>query len=190
MNQSAAVIGSPQYDKSLLKSVGENVFISANAEIRRPQLISVGHYTAIDSNVYITTGAEIGDYVHLSPFSSIIGGATGMLYMDHFSGMAAGCRIICASDEHLGHGLTNPTVPLAFRDNVLVAPVRFEKFATIGSNVVIMPGVTLGEGCVVGANSLVTKSLEPWTIYVGSPARPLKVRPRERMLAFAAEMGY
>ena len=186
----AATIGSPQYDKTLLKSVGEDVFVSANVEFRRPQLISVGSHTAIDSNVYITTGAEIGDYVHISPFSSIIGGAAGMLYMDHFSGMAAGCRIICASDEHMGFGLTNPTVPLAYRDNVTIAPVRFEKFATIGSNVVIMPGVILGEGCVVGANSLVNKNLEPWTIYVGSPARPLKIRPRERMLAFAAEMGY
>ena len=190
MANSSPPLDSPQYDKTLLKSVGKDVFISANVEIRRPQLITIGNYTAIDSNVYITTGAEIGDYVHISPFTSIIGGATAMLYMDHFAGMAAGCRIICASDEHLGHGLTNPTVPLQYRDNVTIAPVRFEKFATIGSNVSIMPGVTLGEGCVVGANSLVNRNLEPWTIYVGSPARPLKVRPRERMLAFAAEMGY
>jgi galactoside O-acetyltransferase len=182
--------GSAQYDKSLLKQCGEDVFISANIEIRRPQLISVGSHTAIDSHVYITTGAEIGDYVHISPFTSIIGGASAMLYMGHFTGMAAGCRIICASDEHLGHGLTNPTVPEAYRDNVNIAPVRFENFATVGSNVIIMPGITLGEGCVVGANSLVTKDLQPWTIYVGSPARAVKVRPRERMLAFAAEMGY
>lgn len=190
MSTPTTSLSSPQYDKSQLKEVGEDVFISANVEIRRPQLISIGSHTAIDSNVYITTGAEIGDYVHISPFTSIIGGATAMLYMDHFTGMAAGCRIICASDEHMGYGLTNPTVPLAYRDNVTVAPVRFEMFATVGSNVVIMPGVTLGEGCVVGANSLVTKSLESWTVYVGSPARPLKVRPRERMLTFAKEMGY
>lgn len=185
-----ADLNSTHFDYRLLKRCGENVFISARAEIRRPQLVSVGNHSAIDSNVYLTTAAAIGDYVHISPFTSIIGGAAATLYMDHFSGMAAGCRIICASDEHMGYGLTNPTVPAAYRDKLTIAPVRFEKFATVGSNVVIMPGVTLGEGCVVGANSLVNKNLEPWTIYVGSPARPLKIRPRERMLAFAAEMGY
>jgi galactoside O-acetyltransferase len=41
-----------------------------------------------------------------------------------------------------------------------------------------MPGVTLGEGAAVGAISLVTSSLPPWTISVGQPARPVKARGR------------
>jgi acetyltransferase-like isoleucine patch superfamily enzyme len=39
-----------------------------------------------------------------------------------------------------------------------------------------LPGVTLSEGCVIGANSVVTKTTEPWTIYVGNPAKPTKKR--------------
>jgi galactoside O-acetyltransferase len=43
---------------------------------------------------------------------------------------------------------------------------------------VVLPGVTLGEGSVIGANSVVTKDTEPWKIYVGSPAKPIKDRER------------
>ena len=45
-----------------------------------------------------------------------------------------------------------------------------------------MPGVTFGEGSILGANSLATKDLEPWTIYVGSPARPVKKRKKDIIL--------
>lgn len=181
---------SPQYDYQLLKRAGEDLFISANVEIRRPGLVSVGNHSALDTGLYLTTGAKIGDYVHIAPYTTIIGGAESMLYMDHFSSFAAGCRVICGSDEHLGYGMPGPTIPEKYRDKVTIAPVRLERFANVATNVVIMPGVTLGEGCVVGACSLVNKDLEPWTIYIGVPARPVKTRQRERILSFAHEMGY
>ena len=53
-----------------------------------------------------------------------------------------------------------------------------------------MPGVTLGEGAILGANSLAVKDLEPWTIYVGSPAKPVKKRDKEIILKHAKELGY
>ena len=53
-----------------------------------------------------------------------------------------------------------------------------------------MPDVTIGEGSVIGACSLVTKDTEPWTVYVGVPARPVKVRPCVKMLEYAKRLGY
>jgi galactoside O-acetyltransferase len=53
-----------------------------------------------------------------------------------------------------------------------------------------MPGITIAEGSVIGACSLVTKNTEPWTIYAGVPARAIKVRPNKKMLEFAKKMGY
>lgn len=182
---------SNQYDYSKLKDCGEDVFISSNVEIRRPQLVSIGSHVAIDSGFYCTTSAEIGDYIHLGPYCTVIGGASGLLKLDHFSGFAAGCRIICASDEHMGFGLIGPLgIPEEFRDKIISEPVVFQKFARAATNVVVAPGVTIGEGCVIGANSFVNKSTEPWTVYVGNPARPVKVRPKNRMLEFAKKMGY
>jgi dTDP-4-amino-4,6-dideoxy-D-glucose acyltransferase len=179
-----------QYEYRQLKDCGANVFISASVEVRRPELVSVGSHVAIDTGFYCTVAAEIGDYIHIGPYVTVIGGAEGRLRMGHFSSIAAGSRVICASDEHLGHGLPGPTIPEEFRDRITREPVVFERFANVATNVVITPGVTLGEGCVIGACSLVTGNTEPWTVYYGVPARPIRERPRDRMLAAAKALGY
>jgi acetyltransferase-like isoleucine patch superfamily enzyme len=188
--ESQPTVASAQYDKTLLKGCGEDVFISANVEIRRPQLVTVGEHVAIDSGFYLTTKATIGDYIHIAPYVTVIGGALTSLEMGHFTTIAAGCRIICASDGHMGEGLVGPTIPDEYHDAVKYAPVVFERFVSISTNVVVMPGVRLAEGCVIGACSLVTQSTEPWTVYVGVPARPIKVRPRDKMLEYAKCLGY
>src|SRR3989344_1134725 len=146
MNKNSNQLNSPQYDKSLLKSVGKNVFISASVEIRRPQLVSLGSNVDIDSGFYLTTQAELGDYIHIGPYVAVIGGKPGLLKMGNFTNVGAGA--------------------------------------------IILPGVTLRDGSVVGAGAVVTKDTEPWTIYAGSPARPVKKRPKETMLEYAAKLGY
>jgi len=178
------------FDYSSLKSVGTDVVISPNAEIRRPQIVSIGSHVAIDT-ACITTAAEIADYAHIGPYVTVIGGPKARLGMGHFTNLMAGCRVICGSDRLMGEGLIGPaSIPDKFKDKMKLAPVILEDFANVATNAVIMPGVTLAQGSVIGACSLVTHSTEPWTVYVGVPARPLKARPREQMLRYAAEMGY
>jgi acetyltransferase-like isoleucine patch superfamily enzyme len=180
---------SEQYDYSLLKSCGKDVFISCNVEIRRPKLVEIGSHIAIDSGFYCTVEAFIGDYIHIGPYVTVIGGAKALLQMIGFNTIGAGSRILCASDEFLGAGLVGMSPP-EFRDNVIYAPVVLKMFASTGTNVVVHPGVTLAEGCVVGSCSLVTKDTEPWTIYHGIPARPVKARPKERMIEAAKVLEY
>jgi galactoside O-acetyltransferase len=181
---------SREYDYNLLRAYGQDVFISSNVEIRRPHLVVIGKHVAIDWGFYCTVGAEIGDYIHIAPYVTVIGGLTGRLTMGHFTTIAAGSRIVCGSDDHLGEGFVGPTIPEKYRDNVTITPVTFENFASVGTNVVVLPGITLGEGSVVGACSLVTKNTEPWTICVGIPAKPIKARRKDKMLAMAHELGY
>lgn len=183
-------LNSKQYDYSLLKQYGDDVFISAGVEIRRPHLVSVGSHVAIDSGVYITTQATIGDYIHIGPYVTIIGGEKSKLIVDHFATIAAGCRILAGSDRFLGEGLTSVTVPEQYRDEVEYSTIHIGRFAGIGTNAVIKPGVTIAEGCVIGACSLVTHSTEPWTIYVGIPAKPVGKRRMEKMIEFAGKLGY
>ena len=152
--------------------MGEDVFISANVEIRRPQLVIIGNHVAIDTGFYLTTAADIGDYTHIAPYVTIIGGQNARFTMENFTTIAAGCRIICGSDEHAGEGLVGPTIPDPYKDKITLSPVTLKRFSSIGTNVVIMPGVVLGEGSVVGSCSLVTKNTEPWTVYFGTPAKP------------------
>ena len=182
-------LDSPKYDLARLAACGEDVFISANVEIRRPHLLRVGSHIAIDSGFYCTTGATLGDYIHIGPYVTVIGGAPARLEMAGFNTIGAGNRVLCASDEFLGAGLVGMSPP-EFRDTVCVEPVVFEAFASTGTNVVIHPGVTLAEGSVIGSCSLVTRSTEPWTIYRGVPARPWKKRPSEKMIEAARKLGY
>jgi acetyltransferase-like isoleucine patch superfamily enzyme len=109
--------------------------------------------------------------------------------MGNFTTIAAGSRLICGSDLHLGDGLIGPTIPEEYRDLTKIEPIIFEDFASIGTNVVINPGITLAEGSVVGANSFLTKNTEPWTIYVGNPAKPVKVRKKEVMIEYAKKLN-
>ena len=62
--------------------------------------------------------------------------------------------------------------------NVIRGKVIIEKDAFIGTNVVIHPNVTIGEGSIIGSNSLILKDVEPWTINVGSPCKKIGVRPK------------
>lgn len=173
-----------------LKKYGSDVFISTNVEIRRPHLVEIGNHVAIDTGFYCTTAFNIKDYIHIGPYVTIIGGPTGECYMGNFTTIAAGSRIICGSDKHLGDGLIGPTIPNEYRDDVTVAPVIFEDFASVGTNVIVNPGVILAQGSVIGANSFVTKNTEPWTIYIGNPAKPVKLRKKEIMIEYAKKLGY
>lgn len=178
------------FDITTLLSVGNDVFISPYVEIRRPQLVRVGNHVAIDSGFYLTAAADIGDYIHIGPSVTVIGGEKGKLSIHDFVTIAMGTRILCGSDDFNGGGLvTAPGIPPEFT-NVKHAPVVVEDFANICTNAVILPGVTLREGSVVGACSLVTRDTEPWTIYMGTPARPVKKRPKEKMIEYARILGY
>lgn len=181
----------PRYDVSRLRTVGEDVFISASVEIRRPHLMSVGNHIAIDSGFYLTTEAELGDHIHIGPYVKVIGGAKAKLTLGNFTNIALGSSIVCGSDEYRGEGLiTAPGIPDEYVDVVDRRPIVFRDFANVGAHVVVLPGVELAEGCVIGACSLVTKSTEPWTIYMGIPARPVRDRPREKMIEYARRLGY
>ena len=50
------------------------------------------------------------------------------------------------------------------------------------------PGVTIGEGAVAASNSLVTKDLEPWSIYMGIPARKVREREKDEILKYENEL--
>lgn len=101
--------------------------------------------------------------------------------MHDFSAISSGVRIFTGNDDYSGKCLTNPTVPYPYR-----IPSRsfvfIEKHVIIGSNTVVLPGVTIKEGAAIGANSLVTRDCKAWTIYAGSPCKEIKSRPKDEML--------
>jgi len=121
----------------------------------------------------------IGSFVHVASFVSVLGG--GEFYIEDFAGLSSGTRVYTGDDDYSGGNLTGPTIPYRYRLPVR-SFVRVKKHAIIGANSVILPGVTIGEGAAVGANSLVKRDCKPWTVYGGSPVREIKRRQQERIL--------
>ncbi len=159
------------------KSVGKNVLIAKSCTIIGLENISIGNNVRIDGYSTITATQQgymnIGSYVHIGGYCAIFAGA-GVVMKD-FSGLSQGVKIYSTSDDYSGSVLTNPTVPVEYT-GVIRKPVSLEKHVIVGAQTIIMPGIVVAEGCAVGANSLITKSTESWSIYFGSPAKKLKQR--------------
>lgn len=169
--------------------IGKDVFIHEEAIIKHPTLTEIGNHVAIDNGVTISTGLNIGDYVHIAPYVVMIGGKTTEVIFENFSFCAAGTKIVTGSEDYTGAGLVGPTIPIEFR-KLIFGNVTFKRFSGCGVNCSIMPGVTFGEGSILGANSLAVKDLEPWTIYIGSPAKPIKMRDKGTIIEYAKKLGY
>lgn len=159
------------------KSVGTKVLIAKNCTIIGLENITIGDHVRIDGFSTLIAADQgflhIGSYVHIGGYCALFAGA-GVALSD-FSGLSQGVKIYSTSDNYDGSVMTNPTVP-AIYTGVKKAPVTVGRHAIIGSQSVVMPGVTIADGCAVGANSLITKNTEEWSIYFGSPAKRLKTR--------------
>ena len=169
---------------------GIDVFLNDFVSITRPELVKIGNHVAIDFGFVCTTRLVIGDYVHISPHVSVIGGKKTSLNIEDFCFISTGSRMICGSELFQGDGLIGPMIPDEYKDNQILEPITLKRFSGVCANSVVMPGVVISEGSVLGANSFLKESTEPWTIYAGSPARPIKQRKNEKMYSFAKEMGY
>jgi acetyltransferase-like isoleucine patch superfamily enzyme len=169
------------------KYVGNNVTIYPMAKIVGAEHLEIGSNVIIDDFVFIqaTGPCYIGNYVHIASFTSIAGGGTFCL--EDFSGLSSGVRVITGTDDFLGGGLTNPTIPSEFRATSRLK-VLVKAHAIIGTNSVILPGVTIATGAAVGAISLVRKDLSPWKVYAGNPLREVRDRPREQILRSEHEL--
>jgi acetyltransferase-like isoleucine patch superfamily enzyme len=163
-----------------LKHLGKNVRISDRSSIYEPELISIGDYSRIDDFCVVSGNVTIGRNVHFPVFCNVAGGEPGITFGD-FSCLAYGVHVFAQSDDYSGHTLTNSTVPDTYKSEAK-KPVHVCRHCIVGTSSVIMPGVVLAEGTAVGAMTMVTKSTEAWSIYVGIPARRVRARSRNLLL--------
>jgi acetyltransferase-like isoleucine patch superfamily enzyme len=170
--------------------IGQDVVIDTNTRFTRPELVSVGNHVAIDWGFYCTTALTVGDYVHISPHVAVIGGSKTGLTVEDFCFISAGAQMICGSEQFHGAGLIGPLIPDEYKDEQILEPIVMKAFSGVCANSVVMPGVVMAEGSILGANSFLKTSTEPWTIYAGSPARPIKTRYSKVMKQYAKELGY
>jgi len=164
--------------KKRLKKCGNNVIIRPLTKIANPEVVVISDNAIIDDFTLLVggKGMKIGRNTHIASFVSIIGGGT--FELGDFAGISAGSRIITGSDDFSGVSMTNPSIPEKYKPKLHQGYVKIGKHAVLGTNTVVHPDVIIGEGAVTGSNTLVVKNLEPWTIYIGTPAREHRKREK------------
>jgi acetyltransferase-like isoleucine patch superfamily enzyme len=159
------------------KKLGRNVKISDKASIYNTDQIEIGDHSRIDDFCVISGKLVLGRYVHITPMCLIAGGEKGVEIGD-FCALAYQVKVYSQSDDYSGATMTNSLVPVEYK-NEKKEKVTIERHAIVGAGAAIMPDVHVGEGCAIGAMALVNKSLEPWGIYAGIPAKRLKDRKKD-----------
>lgn len=108
-------------------------------------------------NLVMGEGAVLGWNVHCYCMGQIV--IEDFAIISQFSHLVAGT-----------HDIDSETFQLYTK------PVRIGRHAWIASSCFVGPGVTVGEGAVLGARGVAFKNMDPWTVYIGNPARPLRAR--------------
>ena len=170
--------------------LGVDVIIDDWVKFKRPKLIVIGNHVAIDWGFYCTTQMEIGDYVHISPYVSCIGGKDGKFIAKGFNNIMAGARIVCGSDRFDDSGLFGAMIPKELKGKQIIGDVVMEEFSNIGTNAIVLPNSILRKGVLLTAGSLLMGDTEEWGVYKGNPAVLIKKIDGSKIIQNAKKMGY
>lgn len=146
-----------------------NVKVGANVRIFdfvNAYECSIDEGTKVGTFVEIQRGVEIGKNCKISSHSFI---CEGVKIEDN---VFIGHNVTFINDRL--PRATNPDGSMQTADDWTMEETIIKKGASVGSSVTIMCGITIGEGALIGAGSLVTKNVEPYTLVMGSPARFIK----------------
>ena len=120
-------------------------------------------------------GCHVGKHVFIGDNVRIDAGHSDLIYIDDYAHVTGGCRLLCHQRDLRGYRVGDNAASLPYR----LGEIHIGKGVMIGMESLIMPGVTIGDGAIVGAYSLVTKDIPAWTIATGRPAvvvKQIKVR--------------
>jgi acetyltransferase-like isoleucine patch superfamily enzyme len=156
---------------------GDDVRIHSSVVIINPEALRIGNHVRIDPFCLLSASGKItlGDHIHIAAHCSLVGAAG--IELEDFTGVSHGARLFSAIDDMSGTHLTGPTVSDELR-NVQSGPITLKRHAVVGTNAVIFPGVTIGEGAIIGALSFVREDVPAWSIWAGVPAKHVGTRSK------------
>lgn len=167
---------------------GKDFVLGEYVIIKKPHLVEVGDNVRISDFCRISSACEIGSDCEIACGAYISGGDGKYLFkMGSCSSLAAGVKVWLSSNDYVNELVTH-SVPYV---KEIEGNVTLEKYTGIGTNSVIMPNNHIPEGVSIGALSFVPSNykFEPWTVYAGSPIRPIKKRNKENVLKTLKKLG-
>ena len=136
--------------KLLLKKLGRGCFIDYKIYFRFPEKISVGDHVSINR------GCQF--------FATYLNGGASISIGDYVA-FSHGVMLFAASQDYSRLVLTDKVGDIVIGD-----------YVWIGGGAIILPGVTIGEGSIIGAGSVVSRDIPPYSVAIGSPAKVIKHR--------------
>ena len=162
--------------------------ISQNIRVRHPEHFTVGENSIVDDFCYFSTRVRIGDFSHIASGCSVAGGVARLFQLGDYCSLSSGVKIWCTSDDFVNDlvAIFPPWVEEAgpIKEHLITGDVIMADFTAVGANSVVMPLNHIPEGAVIGSLSFVPPNFdfEPWTVYAGVPARPVKPRNKEAVM--------
>lgn len=166
------------YYGALMRHVGQRSRLDAPLLVAMPQFISIGELTHIRRGARLETiprpgrpdpSLSIGRACYIEQNVQII--AKRRVRIGDNVSVAGQCAIVDVTHPYWLNTPDGNVGRLILDDE---AEVQIDDACFIGFGSVVLPGVHLGQGCVVGANSVVTRSFPPRSVLAGNPARLLK----------------
>lgn len=165
--------GTGKFSRKSFRKIGKNVTFEKGVLVFHPENIEIGSNVYIGHNVFLK-----GYYKNLMTIgnNTWIGQGTflhsgGGLKIGNFVGIGPFVKIIT-----LQHVLDDDIIrPIITREQIY-KEVIIEDDCDIGTGAIILPGIKIKRGSVIGAGSVVTKDVEPYSIVVGNPAKFLRKR--------------
>jgi len=173
--------------RAVLGGIGSSCLIEEDVRFHVPKRISLGSRVFIGQYSYLdgqTSFLRLGNDVHLARFCTLRAGERGITvhdgagintrsFVDGNGGVEIGPNCLLSPGVQVlsgNHVIDDPDVPIRFQGTAY-GKVTIGKDCWLGTNVIILPGVTVGRGAVVGAGAVVTKSIPEFSIALGVPAK-------------------
>jgi len=157
--------------RAVARRCGNGLVISGQVGFKHLETFEFGSGVFVGAGAYLQGRfdgrCKIGDGVWIGPQSYF---DARELVIEDFVGWGPGAKIL--GSQHTGVPIGVPIM----QTDLEIKPVRIAAWADIGTNAVILPGVTVGKGSVVGAGAVVTEDVPPFAVVAGVPARFLRWR--------------
>ncbi|WP_374211841.1 CatB-related O-acetyltransferase [Alteromonas gilva] len=162
-----------RYNRSLINTYFETGVSFQSAIINAGYKVFLGAYSYMNDLGYIRSNTFIGRYCSIGRRVTISAGMHAMHGVSTHPALRKSLNYSTSEQSMLKLNVANPTT----QQTIILNDVW------IGDGAIIMPGVTIGNGAVIGANAVVTRNVPPYTIVAGSPAKVIKKRFPEKVIA-------